>query len=147
MAEECDVPGVEINTREGDLTPGPNGHRYVHIDTFESAESSGRSSTADKQSELESHDEPGVELHLYAFQSDDKREELLDVMQDLRQDYILATGIIWPDEIREGVEEADTFRMRALEWAYAVSGHMAIEPEELPRIADQAEEYIEPTHE
>lgn len=127
MSDEYgDFPGIEINMSEGDLTPGPSEHRYVHIDEFES------------------HDEPGVELHLYAFQSDDKREELLDVMQDLREDFILATGIIWPDEIREEVEQADTFRLRALEWAYAVSGHMEIEPDELPRIADQAEDYIEP---
>jgi hypothetical protein len=145
MGEEYgEFPSVQVNLSEEDLTPGPKDHRYVHIDDF--AESKARSNSTDEQgeSDFESHDERGVELHLYAFEEDRRRDDIIDTMQDLRQDFILATGIIWPDVLRDEVEQADTFRMRALEWAYAVSGHMDIEPDELPRIADQAEEYIEP---
>lgn len=120
-----DFPGIEISTSEDDVSIGPKAHRYEHIDDFDW--------------EVDN----STELHLYAFDSEDRRDELIEMGQKLREDFVFATMIIWPDELRENVEDADTFRMRALEWAYAVWPHLDVEVDEMPRIADQAENYIE----
>jgi len=125
MTETYDeFPGIEVHTPEEMISPGPSGHRFVHIDDFES------------------HDQPGVELHLYTFESEDRRDELIELSNELKQEYIATTCIIWPDEIREEVEQADTFRMRALEWAYALMPYMEVEADDLSATADVAEEYI-----
>jgi hypothetical protein len=141
MAEEYgDFPGVEISTDEGDLEPGPSGHRYVHIDDF--AESEARSNSTDKRSEsdFESHDDSSIELHLYAFQSEGRREDLLELADRLKNDYVFATCIIWPDDVRDEIEQADTFRMRALEWAYVTMQYT--DSDNLSEVADQAEQYL-----
>ncbi len=112
MSDE-DMPSIEINMDAEHLTPGPGEHVYVHLDEIEEYE----------------HDF-GNTPHVYIFDRG-RREEATEAIQDLRNDYILATGVVFPEWVRDEMPLA-TEVLNGLEWHIALYGRP--EPDDLDAI-------------
>ena len=70
---------------------------YVHLDDYDDTESAPR-------------------LQLYTFKHEEKEDELLETINTLREEYIFATGIIFPDWIESKIDEYETELLNGLSW-------------------------------
>ena len=127
MVDEEDIPSVEITMDEEHLNPGPSEYTYVHLSDFD----------PDMDRSF------GEQVHCYVFESDDMMDELMETIRSERDGFRFSQGVVFPDEAREEVSDADTERMRALEWAVAVLPYMdEYTSEDISTVADSAERYF-----
>lgn len=100
-------------------------HTFVHIDDFDEDE----------------HIEPGLKPHIYAFESEDRRVDLIDIGHDLKSRFILPMLVVWPNDYHGKIEDANTGRLRALEWAMSTSSYPIDNPEILSDMADDGTQH------
>jgi hypothetical protein len=107
MSEYDDFPGVVVNTDDDALTPTAPEHIFAHLDEYE---------------EVSISPPDAKTLHIYAFEREGRRDELLRVQEELEQDYIFSTILVWPDWVEDRADGFSTEMFKALEWVIAL-GH------------------------
>jgi len=119
MTTYGDIPGAKMQT--GDIaTTGPSTHEFHHIDDFDRTAA-----------------DPSSVVHLYAFESENRADELTNVCADCRQSFIFASGIVFPDSLKPVVEDRSDEYLEALEWALVLCPKTGDLPaDELIAIAD-----------
>lgn len=76
-------------------------HLYLHLDVV------------DVDSEYKE------KLHIYTFEDDPRIEELNETIDQLRQQYIFATGVVFPAWMDAVIDELETEVVCAVEWVIA----------------------------
>jgi len=115
MSDESSFPEVEISTTD-EILGGPE-HTFVHVDDVDDKDWGPMS------------DEP----HIYMFEHEvDDIEELHTILDELRLDYIQATGLILPDAFEDEMP-LETEVMKALEWCIVLDYEPVPEDIELIR--------------
>jgi len=85
-------------------------HVWFHLDDSDEVAVSGRFVTP----------------HVYIFEhdSDERLSDLTECVCSYRQEFVMAQGIVWPDELDGVVQHCDDCVVADLEWIYAVSPWM-----------------------
>lgn len=80
-------------------------HRYCHLDEFDDLEYDAVSSE---------------QLHLYVFDSENRHNELEQTVSGLREQFIFAVGIVYPDWLEGDIEQLDSCVLNGIEFSAAL---------------------------
>lgn len=69
---------------------------------------------------LDDIDEPDCTklYHIYIYEDEERSDEVAELIADLREEFILARGVVWPSWLRDHMP-LDTDVLLALEWILA----------------------------
>lgn len=98
---------VEIHVEDEDVVPEVT-HTWLHLDEIDSYEPS---------------DGETPHIYIFAHEREDRRDELQAEADALKQEYVFAHMIVWPDTLDGIVQGCSDEVMEHLEWQYAVAPH------------------------
>lgn len=126
-SEYGEFPGVTVQANEDDLTPTIT-HTWLHLDAIDSFDP-------------DSGDTPHI--YIFAHEREGRLDELQERADELKQQFVLAHMIVWPDELDGVVQDCDDEVLADLEWLYAVAPWMDCDGDDLAEAARRMQSEVD----
>lgn len=117
MTEYGNFPGVITDTsNRGDMPPSFE-QIFLHLDEVDSRDASRRN------------------LNIYIFEKETGRTgELEEKLRELENEYVLATGVVFPNWVADEIDSLESGMIKAMVWM--ITFGESPEPEDLPTIRE-----------